>query len=511
MAYYFDWVKLEMELSGVGAGWTDVSADLRMVDGVKWRRGIMGSGPTDRVARPGVLTFTLNNAATNSAGTVGYYSPDHASVRSGFGFGIRVRLRTQYLSSAKTAFIGWLDDIEVEPGSSGERKVFCTVVDWFEMAARHQLRAVALQTGKRADECIEAVLADMDVQPIAKSLGQGISTFAYALTGNGSSFALAELQRLMQTEGGQLWQSGDGTLRFQNRHTRATTVQNQLTFSDSTNKAKYITVQRKRDRLIRRVLVTAHPRRVDSTLSTLYTLRATMLIPAGQSVTLLGSFSDPAQQAAKVSGFDMVAPVATTDYTMNTASDGSGTDLTASFSVSTSYGANGHLTTITNGAAVDGYVTTFKCRGKGIYDYEAVTAVAENAADVYGGADLSIDLPYESDPAVAQACAEYNLALYTQPRTFATAVTFLANKSQALLILANKVDVSTRIGIDETVSALASAGVGGAELGFWVNGIEAELTERNVLTMTWTLAPADLYSVWVLETSALDVDARLAF
>ena len=58
-------IALQMELAGAGMGWTDVSGDVRMVDGLKFDYGLGGATATDRVASTGHCTFSLNNMATN--------------------------------------------------------------------------------------------------------------------------------------------------------------------------------------------------------------------------------------------------------------------------------------------------------------------------------------------------------------------------------------------------------------------------------------------------------------
>ena len=72
--------------------WTDLTPDVIASAGIRTTRGIAGSGPLDRVAMPGVLTFTLRNDAGNSGHILGWYSPDHIAVRPGWTPGIPVKL-----------------------------------------------------------------------------------------------------------------------------------------------------------------------------------------------------------------------------------------------------------------------------------------------------------------------------------------------------------------------------------------------------------------------------------
>lgn len=72
--------------------WSDLTPDLIAAEGVRLAYGIDGNGPNDNIAGVGELAFTLRNDTGNSGGVLGYYSPNHASKRAGWTFGIRVRL-----------------------------------------------------------------------------------------------------------------------------------------------------------------------------------------------------------------------------------------------------------------------------------------------------------------------------------------------------------------------------------------------------------------------------------
>jgi hypothetical protein len=88
-------VRLDVELSGQSQGWTDITDDVSMQDAVSGRRGISGNSIADRVATTGTLNFTLLNGPTGSkpARPLGYYSPGHDNLRTGFRKGIGVRAR----------------------------------------------------------------------------------------------------------------------------------------------------------------------------------------------------------------------------------------------------------------------------------------------------------------------------------------------------------------------------------------------------------------------------------
>lgn len=97
LSWYFTYW---LELSGYLNGWTEVTDDV--VGAVRASRGIFGTTLADRTARTGIMTFDLDNSEINSAKKLGYYSPGHANVRTGFknNIGVQLRLHSDYRSIA---------------------------------------------------------------------------------------------------------------------------------------------------------------------------------------------------------------------------------------------------------------------------------------------------------------------------------------------------------------------------------------------------------------------------
>jgi|TARA_R110000824_G_C15220484_1_gene677540 hypothetical protein len=100
-------IKVETELSGAeGLGfeelgsfklaefpsdtWTDITGDV--LSSLSLSYGITGNSPSDVVASTGELQFLLRNDAGNSVTTQGAYSPLHANVRSGWTYGVPIRV-----------------------------------------------------------------------------------------------------------------------------------------------------------------------------------------------------------------------------------------------------------------------------------------------------------------------------------------------------------------------------------------------------------------------------------
>jgi hypothetical protein len=514
--------KLEAELAGVGGGWTDITEDALL--GVTCRYGIMGSGPEDRVAEPGELSWRMDNSVRNSGGVVGYYSPFHASCRSGWGIGIRVRFSlttgAQWVQADfvqadlvqggpyQVVWLGWLDLIDPIPGQFGRREVLCTAVDWMDWAARWTVTGVATQVNATADDVIQALVDAMPVQPESESLDAGSDTYPYALDRAGGDSALAELQRVAMSEFGLIYVRA-GVLYFENRTSRLTasplgTFTDQEIAADDEENFAGLVVESGRETVKNRIRVAVVPRTADGSAVVLFTLNNKPSIAPGESITFDARYSDPNQLAADVGGFDMVTPVATTDYTANTAENGSGTNRTASLSVSVTFGGSSARVTLTNTHGSDTiYVTFLRLRGKGLYAYEETVVEVQDAASIaaYGELELGFEMPYQSGLSVAAAIADYILSVWKDPNHGQAVLTFVAGTGN-LLTGVTTLDIGSVIAVRETVT--------GVDAAYWVNGKEITLGPNNIATVTLYLGRAETGSYWTLDVSELGVDTMLA-
>jgi hypothetical protein len=216
---------------------------------------------------------------------------------------------------------------------------------------------------------------------------------------------------------------------------------------------------------------------------------------------LLSPYGDPANGNKRCGGTAMVTPVATTDYTGNTAANGSGTDKTAQLTVVAAFGAAGVSWTITNTDAGTVYLTKLQCRGKGVYDFQSVRLEAVDTASVtaYGESLAAVDMPYQDDLAVGAAFADYLLTLYESPVSRAQSVTLLAadTASEAVLLA---VDVGARIEVVEPVTAVAGQ--------FFVQSLSYRQRPGELLRVTYGLAPALVGTYWLLEDAASELDTN---
>lgn len=496
MSVFPTWV-LQMYLSGA---WVDISADVRQTQAIACEYGIRSDDPNERVAETGKLTFGLNNSARNSAATLGYYSPLNASKRTGYDFNAPVRWKLTYGSDTSYKFRGKLSDINPTPGLYGPRDVPCTALDWMDDAASIDLPDLATQLGQREDELVTTILdaMDSDDQPAARSIETGLETFPYALDGGAASSQRPKVRdaliQIARSSFGHGYPKGDatqgGTFMWENRRHRAANPTVQITLSDADCERTGMAVPSSRDDIISSVQVFVRPTKVDASATTvLYSLQSaqTLVQPGETNDTLFGPYRDPTNND-QIGGTAQVNPVATTDYTMNAAADGSGADLTANFTVTASFtGLGVRFPAITNAGPTAGYITKLQVRGKGIYRYDAMIEVAVPGA--YGTRPFVLEMPFQNSTNVGADIATYLSQILSSPFARVKQVRFLANKSASLMSAAILREPGDRIALSETVTGINAQ--------FTINGVGLELQPGGILYCTWWLESTVGQQYWL--------------
>jgi len=497
----------------LGGGWTTVSTDVRTAVQIVADYGIKGTTANDRIGNGGTLDYGLDNSASNSAATVGYYSLLHASKRTGFDLNIPVRWQLSYLGSSAYKFYGKLFSAIPTPGVKGERLTVCQATDWMDDALDIDLPDLATQFNQSSSQLVTTILDALTTQPVARSIESGLETYAIALDGGatGSRPKVREvLNDICLSEFGYCYIKGDpttgGVFQFENRHHRAANPTVQITLSDTEIEVGGLSVPGSRDQVYRSVRVYWYPTRTDTAATTiLFSLQttSTLIQPGETNDTIFGPYRDPTN-ADIIGATAQVAPVATTDYTFNAAENGSGTDLTADFTVTASYTGLGVRYTITNNGATAGYITKLQARGKGIYRYEAYAEVT--VAGSYGDQVFEFWMPLQNDGNVAADVAEHLASILATPFAHAPFARFNANRSATLMAAAILREPGDRIAVTETVTGLSHQ--------FTINSVRLELQAGNILDCTWGLEPADAQHYWLLEvagSSELDVSTYIGF
>lgn len=413
-----------------------------------------------------------------------------------------------------TRFRGRLDSVQPIAGIYERRTSRCVAVDWMDDAARAKVSGLAVQIDKRPDEVFEELVNSVPFAPDAIEVQESPDTYPYALdnTEDEKSTVLNELQKLALSELAVIYQKADGTVVFESRINRAKSSGSVDTFEDVSSLSGFDHAAARNDTISRIQLIT-HPRRVDSGNTTvLFRLDNPVQVGSGSTATILGPYRDPNQEASRVGGTDMQTPVAGTDYSANSKSDGTGTDLTSQVSLAVNFGGNGAKVTIQNNAPQTAWITLLQLRGRGIYDYQNVVAEAEDAtSQVNIGTTVTADMPYQNDPIFAEEAAIWLLSVYAEfDRTARTATVFVPRSDEDFADRVLVREISDRIGIVEAMTGFD----GSDDAVFFIQSVSLTIDARDNLSISWGLAPVNTGQFWLLEVpgqSELDNTTILGF
>lgn len=488
--------------------WTDVSADVSG-DKMTMHWGITGSGPTDRIASPGLCQFALLNQ-NNAAHLLGYYSPLNSNCRTGFTHGVLTRVSFVFNSTTYRRFYGKIISIDPTPGRYRERQTKVIIGDLQHDIVNTELRNVTLQVTKTEAELQKTLLLALPptAQPVAIDLDTGLDTSPYAFDTLGAGVAaIRPIGDLINSVIGFEYISPTGVYRYENRQTRQLKTTS-VSFSDN---MVDLTMPSSLDLAFNHIRATFHPKTIDAAATTVLWLQTGTppSVAAAETIVIWGDYYKAGDQKVKIGGTAQVNPVATTDYLANTLADGSGTNKTANVTVTATYFASSVKFTITNNDAAAVFITFLQCRGKGLYDYSPVT-VESLSTQPYGDRPINIDMPYQASYNTAKGLADYLLAQFESLTNQAQEIVFSPQRSSTFMSAALTVQIGDRVSIMETVT--------GANSDVFVQGIEltSEPTRRGPrLTCKLRLASATYFdSVWLLEDAVyglLDTTTILGF
>ena len=478
-------------------GWVNVLGDTRGSVPIEFSRGNQGNDIVDRVGDEGVLTCGMDNSEHNSAGLAGYYSPDHINLRATFGQDVATRLKITYDGTDYYDWQGKVNSILPLSGIAGERVSYVTCLDYMHELYKADFQDIAVQTNKRDDELLALITAKAEVEPEETDYDTGGYEYPYAFHDQklGTSKLINAVQRLMMSGLGKVFVRGSTTSGEVLTYINLSNIINASTpvaalYDNMTG----LDVVRDDTNKIKSVYVTTHPVEVDGSPVVLWQLNSEISIAAGESKTFLMSLRDPNGRATHVSALSLEDPVADTDYKFSSVS-GSGNDLNGSVSFEFSEGTYSYEVTVTNNAAVTGYLWFFKPRGTGVYLYEPTTTKEETGQG--SGKSLTVDMFYQDDPNVGTDVTAIVKNWYEENNSNVRTARFIANTSEELMLAALTVQCGDYVTIYETLTGINS--------GFVVNGTKKKIVNGNFLYVEWTLCNAQTISnMFVLDVDALD-------
>lgn len=496
---------IQMDL---GAGFVSIDSDVLISRyRVSCRYGIFGSGPTDRVAEPGSLTFVLNNSASNSGAKQGYYSPGHANCRSGFEPGIPVRLSLELGNgNFHIPLRGFLETILPTPGTTGPQETHCVVVSWLGLwFAQDNTDTLPLLTDTRTNTAIQQLINLADTATSGTDdLDQGVDILPFAFDDLVGVMSTEEPQSFwgtkrpiagvvhgfVQSELGFLYELPEQHIKLENRVQRKLAPA-ELVLTDS--KLLDIEVPDAKGRVYNDVTTVYYPRRIDPTDETvLVSLDSAVEVRPGESRTVWANYIDPINEAVSVGATDMQTPEADTDWTANQEADGSGGDHTGAPAtvVATFYGSRAKFV-LTNPFGFTLYfrgpgdAAGLQARGRGLYTYAPQEIQVEDSASIakYRRRPIRLELRYQSERGIAQTIAERVLALYKDLANVPTRIQLnLWDFTVGAAIANDDISIGKVVNVSETLTAVD-------EVWCFIHGVEIEVGRGADVQMWLTVAP----------------------
>lgn len=269
----------------------------------------------------------------------------------------------------------------------------------------------AIQQNIDIDDAIGQVLDYIEYPTIwSRSLEDSSDVLNYWWANDKAS---TEIQRLADAELGTFFVAADGKAKFYSRHHTATAVLS-LTQSDF---LKDIPLPEPEEVVRNVIKVVAHPL-TTAAGENLWTMVDKPLVANGASFTVWASYS---YNNESVPAINVLTPVSATDYTANTAQDGSGTDKTSGFSVSsfTDFGKTAKIVML-NSSGSDAYITLLKVRGDALYSPNSSTQIEEDTASIadWGRSEFILDSDWQQSSALAEDYALWLVSFLPEPQKF---------------------------------------------------------------------------------------------
>jgi hypothetical protein len=176
-----------------------------------------------------------------------------------------------------------------------------------------------------------------------------------------------------------------------------------------------------------------------------------------------------------------VSPTLDGDYLLNTLANGGGTDLSSGLVISATYTPDEVTYTLTNNSGSDGFITHLQARGRGLYNYDRITATAENATSINANGYQSVNVQqyYQQDLDAGTVWINSIVTNEATSRTVLQSISFYANRSEANMLRFLQCDVGDLIRV-----TIASQNIDGY---YHIQNVGFSVTGDNVVRCTWGL------------------------
>jgi len=244
---------------------------------------------------------------------------------------------------------------------------------------------------------------------------------------------------------GMFFVAANGDAKFYNRYHDLTPAKMRLTqdqlSTDLMTRTPWEVIKNK-------ITIIGHPRTGAAT-TVLWSLNDKPSIPAGSTFEVWGTYSVNGAEVP-ITGF--TGPLATTDWLVNSAQNGSGTDLTASCTLTRTVYANKINIKITNNSGTLGYITKLQLRGDPLLEGLASIDLTDQAGvGLYGPKTLSINSLFLQNSNLISDLANALLALLKDPQIYPTIKVITRPEIQYTVDLFDNLDlVIDKFGLADT-------------------------------------------------------------
>ncbi len=418
-----------------------------------WETGFPQAGPLDLVADTGILTFYLDNSPSNSAGLAGLYSPESSNVLSGFEDGMPVKVTMSHGASTAVRFVGKIAAIRPMTGLFDNPVTEVEVHDFMSFLSVQEAGLLTIGYDKRVDEALTTLLASFPVQPEATNFDAGEEIFDRIFVGDTPKTTMAALfQKLAQNEMGRIYQQGDGTLRFENRHTRPENVTIAFVLDGIMTE---FDVSYEQVDIFNAITTRILPVDIDDAATTILWRWVGANYPEikpGETLVLNCPYTDPNTGVA-ISAIEINDPPVDK---FGSVADGATDDMEVTVTIE--IGANSAEVRLTNpDAFITGYLNLLQIKGKGIYTYDQVlyTAEAAGSVTIRGTRNKFVRLDLLTDLNKGKNFAHFILSKVGIPHQRSAIISFLANQSGALAAAAIDLELSNRFTAIESITGVS--------------------------------------------------------
>lgn len=406
-----------------------------------------------------------------------------------------------------------MQEIRPQPSSKGAKRAKLTAFGVLGYLNDFRIN-LATQSSVRTDQAIGAILDDAGLGSGDRTLATGLTTMSRFWVDGMKTINALRIPE--ETEGGFIKESKDAKVVFESRHTRLSGdyLTSQATFSDASGASlsyKQIDQIDPLSTIVNHTEATTRTYAVGS-VAVLWTLGETGSespeIAPNESRTFEARYPNPDSGNNAVEVNAWTTPASSTDYTGNSASDGSGTDLTSSLGVANTKVAQRMIITVTNNhASTNAFLTKLQARGTPVTQKQAtVRSIDTTSQAKYGERKFVAETEFIPNTTEAQRWCEFQLSIYSTPVNILK-MSYVASLSTGLIHQAITRDISDRV----TVTANNDSELG-INADFFIES-ERHSVNGNTHLVTYSLSPASggYSQFWVLGVSKLNENTVPAY